>query len=82
METYGFPWIFPWIFPSNLGGRPKKGPWQSTSFDRRRWMWAWRAIFFGGGTMKNDDLSDLSICFLMGISEYHGTWMNMMISLW
>ena len=30
-------------------------------------------FFFGGGTMKNDDLSDLSICFLMGISEYHGT---------
>jgi hypothetical protein len=29
--------------------------------------------FFWGGTMKNDDLSDLSICFLMGISEYHGT---------
>jgi len=28
--------------------------------------------FFLGGTMKNDDLSDLTICFSMGISAYHG----------
>ena len=49
-------WIFPWIFPSKPWWKTcgstvsvnQKGPWQSTSFDRRRWIWAWRAIFFGG----------------------------------